>query len=437
MSVKQSLRDLEQRVRLALVRPLRIKLAARKRAQAPGVFIGITGSSGKSSTTDLIAAVLRRKGSVTTQLMNNTINPLINTIRNSGKSDFVVVENGVGEKGVMKPMASLLQPDIAVVTMVGLEHYSAFRSSEAIAEEKGWLVESLRPEGLAVLNADDPLVMGMARRTSARVLTFGYSEDADCRIVKVEGGAPSGIVVTLSYRGQELVIPTKYAGHHFAASVAAATIVGMQLGVTVEDLRDAIGSCSPVVLRLSTHQIAGGPLIIADCAKAPLGTLHLAFDALRHVDAPRKRIVLAQVSDYIGSRMKAYRTAFGGALAVADELIFVTDRSRPERFLPRDDKGTQRFKHFLNTREAAEYLAATAMEGEVILLKGSQRFHLERILINFQQPVRCWEESCGRGGNCFSCGMAGFDFQSHRPIARKRRRRRFLGKLFGRKIQEA
>src|SRR5690606_28795120 len=158
----------------------RIKLAARKRAQAPGVFIGITGSSGKSSTTDLISAVLRKKGSVTTQLMNNTIHPLINTIRNSGKSDFVVVENGVGEKGVMKPMASLLQPDIAVVTMVGLEHYSAFRSSEAIAEEKGWLVESLRPEGLAVLNADDPLVMGMARRTSARVLTFGYSEDADC-----------------------------------------------------------------------------------------------------------------------------------------------------------------------------------------------------------------------------------------------------------------
>jgi len=147
MSVKQSLRDLDQRVRLALVRPLRIKLAASKRAQAPGVFIGITGSSGKSSTTDLISAVLRKKGSVTTQLMNNTINPLINTIRNSGKSDFVVVENGVGEKGVMKPMASLLQPDIAVVTMVGLEHYSAFRSSEAIAEEKGWLVESLRPGG--------------------------------------------------------------------------------------------------------------------------------------------------------------------------------------------------------------------------------------------------------------------------------------------------
>lgn len=436
MSVGHVFREVERRVRLSLVRPARIKLATRKRARAHGIFIGTTGSSGKSTTAALISAILKTKGRVSSQIVNNTINPLIDTIRKSQKFDYIVVENGVGVKGQMKPMASLLQPNIAVVTMVGLEHYSAFKSSEAIAEEKGGLVEALRPEGLAVLNADDPLVMGMGKRTNARVVTFGFSEGADCRIIDVSGGAPNGVVVTLLCRGEELVIPTRYAGHHFAAAVAAAVLVGLELGAAPEDIRSAIRSCSPVVLRMSTHQIPGGPLIITDCAKAPLGTLDLAYDALRHVDAPRKRIVLGQVSDSIGPRKRAYRTALGGALAVADEVIFVTEWSQPERFLPRGNTG-EHFKSFHNTREAAEYLAATAMKDEVILIKGSPNFHLERILLNFTQRVRCWEQTCGRGGNCYTCGLFSHDFRSHRRMGAGKAAERLLRRLLRRKTQEA
>jgi len=420
MKFKHVFRDLERSFRRSVKYPMRIKRAANERARSEGVFIGITGSSGKSTTTDIVSAVLRTKGHVTTQILNNSFDPLTKTLLNSKKSDFVVVETGVGQIGHMKPMATLLRPDIAIVTMIGLEHYSAFRSGEVIAEEKAELVAALQPAGLAVLNADDPLVMAMAKGTNARVVTFGFSEGADCRIVNVAEGAPDGVVLTLVWRGQELVIPTQYMARHFAGPIAAAAIVGLELGVTPENICRAVGSCTPLLMRLSKHRIPGGPVIIADCAKAPLGTLQLAFDALRHVDAPRKRIILGQVSDYVGPRKRAYRTALGGALEVADEVIFVTDWSKPERFLPMGDNG-ERFKCVQNTREAAEYIAATAMEGEVILLKGSNNFHLERVLLNFTQPVCCWEQTCGTGISCFECGLAAFDFHTHPDIIRQRR----------------
>ena len=140
-------------LRLRLVRPLRIRMAGLTRARARGRFVAVTGSSAKSTTTMLIAAILDDEGNVLNQVFENTINPLIRTIRRSRIADFVVVETGVGGKGQMSTMAGLLKPDVSVVTMVGLEHYSAFRSREAIATEKGALVAATAPDGLAVLNA--------------------------------------------------------------------------------------------------------------------------------------------------------------------------------------------------------------------------------------------------------------------------------------------
>jgi UDP-N-acetylmuramoyl-tripeptide--D-alanyl-D-alanine ligase len=408
-----------RRFRTETVRPIRIRLAARARAGAKGVFIGVTGSSGKSTTTAMIAAIMAAKGGVTSQILHNTINPLIRTMRASAGSDHVVVEAGIGEKGLMKIMASLLRPDVAVVTMVGLEHYSIFRSAEAIAAEKGELVEAVHPEGLVVLNADDPLVMGMAARSRARIVTFGFGETADCRIVDVAGGLPDGVTVRLQWRGETLDIPTNHAGKHFAVLVAAAVAVGLELGVKPADVLKAVVSCHPLPLRMSIHRIEGGPVMVADSAKAPLGTLQLAFEALQGAAAPRKRIVLGSLSDYKITRKNAYRMAFEHALAVADEVIVVSDIDQPERYAKsQDDKN--RLTCFNDMRAASGYIARTAIPDEVILLKGSSNFHLERILIDMAGKVNCWKLACGRQESCYQCGLFEFDHESHDALRRRR-----------------
>ena len=395
---------------------------------ASGQFIGVTGSSGKSTTTALIAAVLTEQGSVLQQVMDNTINPLTRTMLKSKTADFVVVEAGVGGKGQMSTMAKLLRPDVAVVTLVGLEHYSAFRSSQAIADEKGALVEALGPDGLAVLNADDPLVMDMAKRTKARIVTFGHSETADCRILGVDDGFPRGISVHLSWRGKTFAIPTQFVGQHFSLAVAASALVGLEMGASVEGICKAIGQCCPLRMRLSVHEIPDGPVILADCAKAPQGTLHLAFDALKTVSAPRRRIVLGSISDYRGSRRPVYKVAVRQALEVADQVILIAEQPSRASYAPEAEE-TGRFLTFPTTLEAAEFIARTALEGEVILLKGSANLHLERILLAFTTEVRCWENTCGRAETCYKCGLYEHDFKKHSRIRRRIRLYRLWKKL--------
>lgn len=406
--------------RLSILRPLRVFLAARQRAKAHGLFIGVTGSSAKSSTVALIAAVMRKKGNVLAQVMDNTINPLIRTIGKALEADYIVVENGVGGRGQMQAMASLLRPDLVVVTLVGIEHYSSFRSAEAIAEEKGYLVEAVSSNGLAVLNADDPLVMAMAKRTRARIVTFGYNPDADYRILSAKPALSGAMTVEIATGNHCLKVQTRFMGAHFALSVAAAIAVGMELGVPWEDVCDAVSTNNPLRLRLSPHKIEGGPLFLADCVKAPEASLHLAFESLAAVSAKRRRIVLGTIADYKGTRRRIYRKAIESALKVADEVILVTQGLDQERLAPQAAiEG--RYRCFATTYEAANYISQTARDDEVILLKGSSNFHLERIMIAMKAEVRCWELACGRSESCYKCGLYNFEHHRHGWIRRRRR----------------
>src|SRR5690606_33223483 len=108
-------------------------------------------------------------------------------------------------------------------------------------------------------------------------------------------------------------------------------------------------------LRLSPHWIPGGPFILADCAKAPQGTLHLSFELLRQIEAPRRRIVLGAISDYRGERRRVYRNAIEAALEVADEVILVSE-SRGRPLVAPEVESAGRFRNFLTVREAAEYI---------------------------------------------------------------------------------
>lgn len=426
----KSLRKAVQGIRLRLLRPLRMKAATRMRAKSRGVFIGITGSSGKSTTTALIAAILRPHGRVQAQILDNTISPLVKTLMRSRDADYVVAELGVGGKGQMIEMAPLLRPDVAVVTLIGLEHYSAFRSRDAIAAEKGDLVASLSPSGLAVLNCDDPHVMGMAARTTARVVTFGRAETADCRILSVSGGFPQGVTVTLGWRGQVLDFPTTFVGPHFAVPVNAAICVALELGVPVPAIRASVAAFATLWLSLSVHHIPDGPIFVADCKKAPRGTLSLAFDTLRDVAAPRRRVVLGTISDDPGKRRTIYREAVRDALAVADEVITVSDFGG-RAWATDEDIAAGRYRNFTTPRQAADYIAQTAIKDEVILLKGSSNLHLERILLQFRSTVRCWEPDCGRTDSCLSCGLFEHEHTTHRTLRKAIRRRRVLQRLSG------
>ena len=407
--------------------------ARRARLRSDSTFIGVTGSSAKTTTTSLLGHILEGHGNVYLQAKRNMVRHVTETAKEGKPSvDFVVSEIGVAQPGDMQPMADLLQPDVAIVTFIGLDHRSAFRTREAIAAEKGALVGAIRPGGFAVLNADDDLVMSMADRTEARIVTFGRDRDADYRVVSATSSYPGPLTVDIVWLGGRIGIESRLLGEHFWLSVAAAVAAALELGVPVDTIRERCASFQPVQNRCTPFTTADGPVFILDTAKAPWESLPLAIRIVEKAVAPRKRIVIGQISDYAGNPKSKYREAYGAARAVSDQVIFVGENAHRAK-ASQEDREAGRFIASRTAREVHEHIKNTAFEGEVILLKGSRNLHLERVALAWKHEVRCWVDRCGLLRDCGDCGLYETPFEEHEPILRERaageRRRRWNKRL--------
>lgn len=397
----------------------RKSLAAFKRARYKAKIIAITGSSAKSTTTELLRHIVAPDGRVVEQKPGNSELSTIATISNLRRyDDFVILEMGTKSPGVIPAIASVALPDIGIVTMVAMEHKSAFRELEAIAKEKGALVPFIRDGGLVVLNADDPNVASMRSLTTQKVVTFGKDKEADYMARDIILNANSGMSLTMIWKGNSLALRTKLAGEHFWLATLAAAATAIEMGIPPEKVAERIVSFEPVFGRCSRIQIPGGPVFIVDTIKAPWHSVTLAFDVLSRWHAPKKRLVLGHMSDFTSNAK--YRDAYALARSIADQVIFVGNHSHRSKASD-EDREEGRFMAFSTTKEAAEYIRSTATEGEVILLKGSTDLHLERIALAFRNPVKCWADACGSMVDCTMCGCWGSPYPEHRGRRRKGR----------------
>ena len=307
----------------------------------------------------------------------------------------MVVEAAAIDRGQLKELAGLLQPDVAIVTMVGMEHYTAFRSREAVAEEKGRLVEAVRPGGLVLLNADDTLVAGMRERTRERIVTFGRNPGADYRAVSVTMRFPEHLTVEIEWHGGRLSLITTLVGEHFWLPVAAAAAAALELGVPASMIAEGAASFRTMPARCQPYRIDGGPQFVIDTSGAQRDA-GLAFGVLDNVEAPRRRVVLGHISDFAGNPKPKYRDAYRAARVVSDEVVFVGEHAHRSQASD-EDRRTGRFFGFTGPLQAYEHVRATAVPGEVILLKSSRNLHLERVALAFNHEVRCWMPVCACG----------------------------------------
>ena len=386
-------------------------IAARARTNAK--VIAITGSSAKSTTTALLSHILSRDSRITAQVGTNGVTSSLKALGKIGNdSAFVVLEIGTGGPGQIAHAANVARPDIGLVTMVAMEHKSAFGSLDAIAREKGDLVQAIQPGGLAVLNADDPHVIAMRLRTAARIVTFGRREKADYQVRQLEARVPGGLSLAISWRDQTLELQTRFLGEQFWLPTLAAVATAIELGIPPATIAGRVSGFEPVFGRCNAIAVSDGPFFILDTTKAPWHSLELAFDLVAGAEAPRKRIVLGHMSDFAGSDTK-YRDAYRMARSVADEVVFVGDHAHRSK-ASLEDRQQGRFVAFATPLEAYQHIRRTAIAGEVILLKGSVDLHLERIALAFQGTVECWVPACGRMSNCNVCGCWGAPYPSHK-----------------------
>jgi UDP-N-acetylmuramoyl-tripeptide--D-alanyl-D-alanine ligase len=179
-------------------------------------------------------------------------------------------------------------------------------------------------------------------------------------------------------------------------SILAAVACAVELGIEFGEACRGVAAVEPILSRNSVHRIEGGPVFILDAEKAPYATISTAIDFLRTAHAPRKTLVIGNISDYAGSGSAKYRRVAREALAAGARVVGVGNNAATIGKLRRDYPDGV-LMTFATSREARDFLAGNAIPDELILLKSAASAHIERIMLNWaHQDERCWVENCGR-----------------------------------------
>ena len=374
------------------------------------VFIGVTGSVGKTTTRNFINSVLATtlSGRVADGTRNNVHSAARSILECARPGDgFHVVEVSAPEPGWLPRQLQLVRPRIGVVTAIGTDHYTAWGSVEAIAAEKGRLVRSLPRDGVAILNADDPRVLAMAGDFDGRTITYGISADAAVRAVNVSDSWPDRLSFDLVHGGQSVFVQTHMCGTQWVPAALAAAAAGIVLGVPLESIAEGLARVEPVNARMSPVVLLDGVAFIRDDCKAPIGSIPPALEFLRTARAKRKIAIIGTISDIVGNAGRAYVKVARQALAIADVVCFVGPRAfvaMPAKTDPDDG----RLKAFGTVRAAQAFLSSFLEPGDLVLLKGSNAAdHLYRLILSRISPVACWRMDCKRHGYCDRCELVG------------------------------
>ena len=246
-------------------------------------IIGITGSSGKTSTKDLIAAVLRPLGEVVAPpgSFNNELGHPWTVLRATRQTNFLVLEMSARHPGNIAALATIAPPAIAVVLNVGTAHLGEFGSREVIATTKAELVQAVPASGVVVLNADDPVVAAMANQTSARVLTVGRSASADVRAVDVELDDLARPRFTLSAGDAAVPVALAVHGEHQVGNALSAAAVALECGAGLQQVADALAGAAPASRhRMEVRTRSDGVTVINDAYNANPDSVRAGLQAL-------------------------------------------------------------------------------------------------------------------------------------------------------------
>lgn len=298
-------------------------LARVARARVPGHVVGITGSVGKTTTKDLLAAVLaeRWRTAASVRSFNNELGVPLTLCNAADDVESVVVEMGARGLGHIALLCSMAAPTVGVVTTVQAVHTELMGGLEDIAVAKGELVESLPSTGLAVLNAEVDLVAAMASRTSAQVLTFGAGGDVVAEDVRIDADLRPTFRLVTPWGNAEVQLGIR--GRHNVANALAAAAVGSWAGVPVEQVADGLarGDASPWRMELATAP--GGARILNDAYNAGPASTVAALEALASLPARRRVAVLGVMAELGDLERPEHRRVAAVARDLGLELVAV------------------------------------------------------------------------------------------------------------------
>ncbi len=377
-------------------------------------IVAVTGSVGKTTTKDMLAAVLLKKFTVrkSPKSFNSDIGiPLailgieksewgsffgwsqvllkgcVTLVCTNTYPEWLVLEVGADRPGDISRIARWLSPDCVVVTRFGETpvHLEFFPSREALIREKASLVHALKKDGVLVINADDPDVYALKDISPARVIAYGASERALFRFsyaaISYKNGFPDGVMAKIEFRGKMLPLFLRGTiGLHYVSSALAAFSLAVELEVPVLPCLSALREFSPPAGRMRILEGIHGTILIDDSYNSSPVALFAALDSLKTLEVSGRRIaVLGDMLELGKTEESAHEKAGVEVAGIVDELFTVGDRARwIEKGAGKAGLSEEHIHRFGSSREAGIFLKDFLGAGDAVLVKGSQGMRMEK-----------------------------------------------------------
>ena len=362
-------------------------LARAVRKQWAGKICGITGSVGKTTTKEILAALLGAKLRVlkTEGNFNNEYGLPLTLFRLEETHEVAVLEMGMSFPGELKRLAAIALPDVGIETRVAPAHLLNFTSVDEIALAKRELIEGLRgPASVAVLNADDPRVAGMAAVAPGRVIFYGMEKPAEFMAEEIEDRGALGSSFTLVHTGKRTRIEMPLAGRHVVLNALAALGAASVWGIGAAEAQKVFPGLRTPAMRGELIRFTNGSALINDSYNSSPAAFEAMVSLLAATPGYQRRILAAGEMRELGTgsaQLHRQGGEFAGKTGKMDFVIGVQgDAAQIVEGAVAAGLPRERTKFFATPAEAAEFLAGFVRPGDLLLVKGSRSVKMERLV---------------------------------------------------------
>lgn len=375
------------------------RLAARYRRDFSLPVVAVAGSNGKTTTKELIAAVLRQKLATlwSEGSFNNDVGVPLSLLRLEAFHQAAVLEAGTNHPGELAPLIGMIAPGLGVLTNIGREHLEFFGDLEGVAREEGWLAELLPKTGRLFLNGDCAWVGRLAERTQAAVVRVGFTEANDWRARRVRLNSQG---VRFQVEGPAPDFEGGYSihllGRHQVVNALFAIAIGHQLGLCRAEVERGLEECRAPKMRLESWNL-NGVRVLDDAYNANADSMLAALRTLQDLPCKGRRVaVLGDMAELGGHSEAAHEEIGRCAAEMGVGQLFAIGRMAPVMARGARQAGLHRVLEFADVDSAGAAVRVFVRSGDVLLLKASRRVRLERIGQMLKSAVRKGEFQAAR-----------------------------------------
>jgi UDP-N-acetylmuramoyl-tripeptide--D-alanyl-D-alanine ligase len=359
-------------------------LASYQRTRFPFQVVAVTGTNGKSTTKEMIASIIETKYKMlkTQGNLNNHIGLPLTLLARKPEHEVGILEMGMSAAGEIKRLAEIARPDIGIITNISAGHLGRLKTVKDVQAAKGELFESLHKEGTAIVNADDPLVIELAKSLSIKKITYGIEQSADVQASNIQNQGSLGFTFTAKIFNQTIFVNLSQIGYCNIYNALAALATGHSLGISGKDMNRGLENYQQIPQRNEQIHYEGVTLI-NDTYNANPQSMRAAIKTLSEFNTQGKRFLIIGDMLELGTLSESVHHELGQEITLSnvDHLVTVGPlASLVAESAKKNYRHPLQIGKFKTHAEAASYLLRNVNKGDCLLIKGSRGAKMENVI---------------------------------------------------------